>query len=62
MQLYKQKDKFEICIDEAGRGCMAGPVYAAAVIWTKDSSIDSSLIKDSNIFSPGLSLSITTGF
>lgn len=47
MQLYKQKDKFEICIDEAGRGCMAGPVYAAAVIWSKDYSIDSSLIKDS---------------
>lgn len=31
--------------DEAGRGCLAGPVFAAAVIWPKDLSIP--LLNDS---------------
>lgn len=26
-------DELEACIDEAGLGCLAGPVYAGAVIW-----------------------------
>ena len=30
---YLKKDTIEIGIDEAGRGCMAGPVVCAAVIW-----------------------------
>ena len=47
MLLYKNSNNFEICIDEAGRGCMAGPVYAAAVIWPNHSGVDSSMIKDS---------------
>lgn len=29
---YFQKSKIEVGCDEAGRGCLAGPVYAAAVI------------------------------
>lgn len=29
---YLQKDRIEAGCDEAGRGCLAGPVYAAAVI------------------------------
>jgi ribonuclease HII len=29
---YLQKEKLEAGCDEAGRGCLAGPVYAAAVI------------------------------
>jgi len=30
-------DQFVIaCVDEVGRGCLAGPVCAAAVIWPKD--------------------------
>lgn len=29
---YFQKDEIEAGCDEAGRGCLAGPVYAAAVI------------------------------
>lgn len=29
---YLQKDRLEAGCDEAGRGCLAGPVYAAAVI------------------------------
>ena len=32
-------------VDEVGRGCLAGPVFAAAVILNKD--IDTKLIKDS---------------
>ena len=28
----------EVGVDEAGRGCWAGPVFAAAVIWPKDIS------------------------
>ncbi len=32
LKLYKEKDKIEVGCDEAGRGCLAGPVYAAAVI------------------------------
>lgn len=42
---YKNKQKIEICIDEAGRGCMAGPVYASAVVWCP--TVDSNGIKDS---------------
>ena len=32
-------------IDEAGKGCIAGPVYAAAVIW--DENINHIYLKDS---------------
>ena len=33
---YYQPDKIEAGCDEAGRGCYAGPVFAAAVILPKD--------------------------
>ena len=33
---YLNPDGFEAGCDEAGRGCLAGPVYAAAVILPKD--------------------------
>jgi len=33
---YYQSDKLEAGCDEAGRGCYAGPVFAAAVILPKD--------------------------
>lgn len=33
---YKYSDKIEIGTDEAGRGCLAGPVFAAAVILPKN--------------------------
>ena len=36
MELYFSKDKIEVGIDEAGRGCLAGPVCVASVIWPKD--------------------------
>ena len=33
---YLKKNRIEIGCDEAGRGCLAGPVFAAAVILPKD--------------------------
>ena len=33
---YKFKDLIEVGCDEAGRGCLAGPVFAAAVILPKN--------------------------
>ena len=36
MEAYFHKDKIEAGTDEAGRGCLAGPVFAAAVILPKD--------------------------
>lgn len=35
----------EVGIDEAGRGCIFGPIYAAAVIW--DPELDHKFLKDS---------------
>ncbi len=42
---YYQKDVIEAGLDEAGRGCLAGPVFAAAVILPPDFSND--LLNDS---------------
>lgn len=42
---YKYSNEIQVGIDEAGKGCMIGPVYSAAVIWDKD--VDASEIKDS---------------
>ena len=33
LKQFYEKDKIEIGIDEAGRGCLFGPVYVAGVIW-----------------------------
>ncbi len=33
---YLQKGRIECGLDEAGRGCLAGPVFAAAVILPPD--------------------------
>ena len=38
LQAYYQEELIEAGCDEAGRGCLAGPVYAAAVILRKDFS------------------------
>ena len=35
LKIYYEKDKIEAGCDEAGRGCLAGPVVAAAVILPK---------------------------
>ncbi len=36
LEPFLHKDKTEAGVDEAGRGCYAGPVFAAAVILPKD--------------------------
>jgi len=36
---FLNKDLIEAGCDEAGRGCLSGPVFAAAVIWPKDLNI-----------------------
>lgn len=45
MEAYLHKDKIEAGTDEAGRGCLAGPVFAAAVILPKD--FDHPFLRDS---------------
>lgn len=44
-QFYEFSDEIQVCIDEAGRGPLIGPVVAAAVIWNPD--IINENIKDS---------------
>ena len=47
MKIY-HSDKLEVGIDEVARGCLAGPVFTAAVIWPKDLNCDiQNQIKDS---------------
>ena len=36
---YSNEEIIEVGLDEAGRGCLAGPVFAAAVIWPRDLDI-----------------------
>ena len=50
LKYYLNDDKFEVGIDEAGRGPMFGRVYSAAVILPKDDSFNHSLMKDSKKF------------
>ena len=45
LQQFLHPDKIEAGCDEAGRGCLAGPVYAAAVILPKNFSNE--LLNDS---------------
>ena len=42
--------KYEIGIDEAGRGPMFGRVYVSAVVLPKDDSFDHTKMKDSKRF------------
>ena len=46
---YLQKEEIEAGCDEAGRGCLAGPVYAAAVILPND--FHHPLLNDSKLVS-----------
>lgn len=43
---YEHENEIQVGIDEAGKGCMIGPVFAAAVIWN-NRDLDVSEIKDS---------------
>ena len=54
MKLWYDENHIEIGVDEAGRGCLAGRVYAAAVIWPHD-LVDEfqGMIKDSKLLSKG---------
>ena len=36
MKIFFDKNKLEAGIDEVARGCLAGPVFSAAVIWPKE--------------------------
>ena len=47
MEQYYEKDKIEVGIDEAGRGCLFGPVSIAAVIWPQEEPDTSIIIRDS---------------
>ncbi len=49
MALYNDKTLIEAGVDEVARGCLAGPVYAAAVIWpNEEEQLDPNIIlKDS---------------
>jgi ribonuclease HII len=44
METFYENDKIEIGLDEAGRGCLFGPVCSAGVVWNGDFHKD---IKDS---------------
>ena len=45
LQLFLQKGRIEAGCDEAGRGCLAGPVFAAAVILPEN--FENDLLNDS---------------
>jgi ribonuclease HII len=45
--VYNERNRFEIGIDETGRGPMFGRLYVAGVILPKEASINNSFIRDS---------------
>ena len=48
MNQFYENDKLEVGVDEVARGCLAGRVYAAAVIWSPDLDMtDHPILKDS---------------
>jgi ribonuclease HII len=44
---YKEENNIEVGLDEAGRGCLLGPVCCAGVIWVLKDPRDDIIIKDS---------------
>ena len=51
-RFYNDSNKYELCIDEVGRGCLFGAVYIACVVLPKDPLLfDGKNIKDSKKFS-----------
>lgn len=61
MKAYCNENEIEVGIDEVGRGCLAGPVYTAAVIWTDtiDPSDEGIILKDSKKLSRRKRLMLT---
>jgi len=47
LKQYHTKDKIEVGIDEAGRGCLFGPVCVAAVVWLDEDPCPEIVLKDS---------------
>lgn len=49
MKNYFNEDLLEAGIDEVARGCLAGPVFSAAVIWPKECELieNAPILKDS---------------
>ena len=47
LKQYDQENKIEVGLDEAGRGCLFGPVCIAGVIWLQNDPDESIVIKDS---------------
>jgi len=47
LKQYHKKDNLEVGLDEAGRGCLFGPVCVAGVIWLSEDPENSMVIKDS---------------
>jgi ribonuclease HII len=47
MEQFDEKDKIEVGLDEAGRGCLFGPVSVGAVVWLDEDPDPSIEIKDS---------------
>ena len=46
--MYKDEELLEAGVDEVARGCLAGPVYAAAVIWPKELELEETItLRDS---------------
>ncbi len=51
MKNYYQRQKIEVGVDEVGRGCLAGPVVAAAVVLPKRIPAELKTITDSKAIS-----------
>jgi ribonuclease HII len=47
LKQYENINNIEVGLDEAGRGCLFGPVCAGGVIWLEEDKEDTPLIKDS---------------
>lgn len=47
LEQFYEKDKIELGLDEAGRGCLFGPVCVAGVIWLDEDPNPDLQIKDS---------------
>ena len=48
LKFYEERNRIEVGVDEVGRGCLAGRVYAAAVVWPNHiEDFDHTIIKDS---------------